>query len=1047
MEKKEEVWKEKVIFKPDPDIGAWVKQKRPFEKRPSNKKEDALTKWRALARRFLEAIGVVWTPEQEQRYRELNRRYKRFLINEDPNIDGFSDRRHREDPDLFEDARTPRYIVPRTERDRVIAYNRPNLFGETPEVPFSVAEFDEMKQLETERQKYMNEYEKIGGVRGSDFDLRGGGVIDWMKKKYQSFTQPQTQPQTQPVVLQANQPLPPEIPSTNIVQQVASNAYKTQPSPVSGFNLLEKTPTVIFYQSATNPKLYLYGIRGTVVSDKNDRNADLSVNEGIVGNNLKKSKRFKTDKASIEDFASRRNLDGSEFIVGCGHSLSGALNDELLQEGLIDYAVSFNPAVQPKDVNFTQFHRRIYLDKDPLYQTMARNNVKNNIEVRQTEKTVGSNILGAINTNLGNLWQTKEAHSIDNFVGGKKGERLYDEDKNVWVGGGMCMCPMSYDPVVGKDGKIYNNRCQASCAERKFDEAENRWVGGAQYFSFRNPTNELMFAQELSPERCNFKLKNGNLCKRKQCIGTEYCFQHLPSHMKLKIKQSDNIRGKGLYAEKDFKKDEIVAKYNGVRIDENELQRRYGTFTAPYAVQNKHRQNKQYIDSATLRGVASMTNAPIRNEHANTQLKTVNSIQKNRTIDEWNNKNPRDTISRNNYDIVIVATKAIKMKEQILVDYGNHYQFDGNHKTTTKKPPETFGQDIKKGYYRSEESNENHIMRVPITEDDVLPERAERAFDMKCFYKIPMNLWVAPFCYGLINYLQNEDFALMKVGYWGGYEHKNQWDVSDNLLPITNTIDLYMTIEQSKLTTDAFLQSKSQMFHPNNQGELMSWDTVSDIIKNGIGNKKKAILFCVNIQPFDPKNVKNQNHSGLLIYDKDEKTLSFYDPYGSEMGDDEELNKVFKKQFYNKKQREKYHAIFKKIARNLNCGFVSSREVHNGKKGFQTLELTNNDIKNSCMWWGFYMYSTLVQAYADKDKVQSVKSIIQEYTKKYNTAQQIEFFKDAIIQIANIINKEVENQNIPGISKPFIPFSKSNETRDKKLIMDSKEVALHYDPD
>jgi hypothetical protein len=231
-----------------------------------------------------------------------------------------------------------------------------------------------------------------------------------MKKKYQSFTQPQ--PSQAPVVIQANQSLPAEIPSTAIVQQVASNAYKDEPSPVPGFNLLEKTPTVMFYQSATNPKLYLYGIRGTVVSDKNDRSADLSFKEGIVGNNLKKSQRYQTDKADIEDFATRRKLDGSEFIVGCGHSLGGGLNDELLHDGLIDYAVSFNPAVQPKDINFTQFHRRIYLDKDPLYQTMARNNVKNNIEVRQTKQTMGSNVLGAINSNLGTLWQTKDAHSI-----------------------------------------------------------------------------------------------------------------------------------------------------------------------------------------------------------------------------------------------------------------------------------------------------------------------------------------------------------------------------------------------------------------------------------------------------------------------------------------------------------------------------------------------------------------------------------------------------------------------------------------------------------
>ena len=94
-------------------------------------------------------------------------------------------------------------------------------------------------------------------------NLKGSGLIDWIKQKYQSFTAPapqavqQPQPQPQPVVIPANQPLPPEIPSTNILQQVASNAYKENPMPVQGFNLLEQTPTIKYYRSATNPQLFI----------------------------------------------------------------------------------------------------------------------------------------------------------------------------------------------------------------------------------------------------------------------------------------------------------------------------------------------------------------------------------------------------------------------------------------------------------------------------------------------------------------------------------------------------------------------------------------------------------------------------------------------------------------------------------------------------------------------------------------------------------------------------------------------------------------------
>jgi hypothetical protein len=966
-----------------------------------------------------------------------------------------------------------------------------------------IGEYDEFLTLNEKRKRYHKAFEQLGGKWGEHFArsihdnehdklahsatrLRGSGLIDWMKKKYQSFTaptpqpqqspqpvqQPQPQPQPQPVIIPPNQPLPPEIPSTNILQQIASNAYKESPQQVEGFNLLEQTPTLKYYRSATNPQLFVFGVRGTVVEDKNDRSADLSFNEGIVGNNLKKSARYMKDKADIENFLSRYNLDGTEFIVGAGHSLGGAMNDELLHDGLIDYAVSFNPAVQPKDVNFTQFHRRIYLDKDPLYQSMARNNVKNNIEVRQTKATTGSNILGAINSNLGTLWQTKGAHSIDNFVGGKKKcacdeKRKYDEETNVWVGKGECMCPKNYSPVMGKDGKTYNNRCEMGCADRKFDETENRWVGGAQYFSFYEPdSSNLMFAQELQPQRCNFKLKNRNLCKRKQNIGTEYCFQHLPSYMKLKIKETNDGRGKGVFVigSKEqppqhivFKKGDIIAKYNGEEIDRDELLRRYGEFTAPYTVQAE----EDYVDAAAIRGVGAMINAVNISETKNCILAMVKDISGDK-IDDWNRTNPRDTVSQN--DVVVMATKNIKAGAQLLLNYGDAYEFQENHSTGTKKPKETHGINIKNGFYAAPQRNsaaEQPVVkqkakkvkqtntkrkRTRIMYDDIKTEfRSEndlKKTNIKCFYKIPMNLWVAPFLAGLQNYIgaASEDFAIIHTGYWGGYEDEKVWNVEDNVLPIMNTLDLYMTPTQSKMKTDAFLNDKSHMFHPNQSGDLMSWDEIAEEVKGGIRDKQKALLFCVNIQPFDPRNTEGQNHSGLLIYDRDEKTLSFYDPMGAETNNTE-LKKIYKKDYYNKQQLEKYHGIFKKIASRLGCRFRTSYDTHNQQLlGFQKNELTDNSIKNGCMWWCFYMYYTIVNAYANgRETLEEIINI------HYDAEESIvSLFKKAVFRIVNMINKEVQNQNIVGVSSPFIPKTTNTKERDKLLIDESVKVAKFY---
>ena len=220
------------------------------------------------------------------------------------------------------------------------------------------------------------------------------------------------------VIHPANQSLPSQVPSTKLLHLVASNSYKNEKlAQVEGFELIDSTETLKLYKSITQSSVYLVGIRGTKISEKIDREACVSLNSGIIGNDVKKSTRYIRDKQTFMDFKMKYNIKKSDFIIGVGHNLGGSLNDEFLHDSLINYAVSFNPLIQPKDFNFTEFHRRIYTDKDPLYKSIAKNNVINNIEVIATTETTGSNLLGKLNKTLGNLLQTKNAHSIDNFVG------------------------------------------------------------------------------------------------------------------------------------------------------------------------------------------------------------------------------------------------------------------------------------------------------------------------------------------------------------------------------------------------------------------------------------------------------------------------------------------------------------------------------------------------------------------------------------------------------------------------------------------------------
>jgi hypothetical protein len=101
--------------------------------------------------------------------------------------------------------------------------------------------------------------------------------------------------------------------------------------------------------------------------------------------------------------------------------------------------------------------------------------------------------------------------------------------------------------------------------------------------------NEIAFECKINSVRCIGKNKTGQTCKRRVCIGTPYCFSHLPTYLHLKVKVS-NIpnAGKGIFAtdktkEDDeivFKKGVIICKYGGEFIDLDERVERYDNYKA-----------------------------------------------------------------------------------------------------------------------------------------------------------------------------------------------------------------------------------------------------------------------------------------------------------------------------------------------------------------------------------------------------------------------------------------------------------------------------------
>ncbi len=189
-------------------------------------------------------------------------------------------------------------------------------------------------------------------------------------------------------------------------------------------------------------------------------------------------------------------------------------------------------------------------------------------------------------------------------------------------------------------------------------------------FKFYMPDEELPhFTCNVVSVTCKSKKKNGENCRNKTQMSLPYCWQHLLSEKKLRIKESSIPgAGKGLFAvDKNADDDAIIfhtndriVDYVGEKINQETLNNRYGQYTAPYALETKVSNPKAYIDPACVRGVGAMANQGTRKKDNNAVLKAYKG------------------------DGYVKAIKPIRNNREIFVDYGAEYQFDEGTRHTTK---------------------------------------------------------------------------------------------------------------------------------------------------------------------------------------------------------------------------------------------------------------------------------------------------------------------------------------------------------------------------
>ena len=158
-----------------------------------------------------------------------------------------------------------------------------------------------------------------------------------------------------------------------VLQAMCASAYRifkgqAPENEIGDFVLRDSTPTMLLYWSP-NSNIYVVAVRGTVgtfgISE------DWQANTTIPFNGLSNTDRWKKDDATMNKWLNTWIPKGAE-VYATGHSLGGAICDELLRHGYVREAFTFNPAVQSQDFVGDQRNNRVYARGDPLYKLMGQ---------------------------------------------------------------------------------------------------------------------------------------------------------------------------------------------------------------------------------------------------------------------------------------------------------------------------------------------------------------------------------------------------------------------------------------------------------------------------------------------------------------------------------------------------------------------------------------------------------------------------------------------------------------------------------------------------
>ena len=191
----------------------------------------------------------------------------------------------------------------------------------------------------------------------------------------------------------------------SFLQEMTQESYSMTPKEnINGWMLVRSTPNTKFWVKGDQA---IVGVRGTKTSE------DVSAWYTVPLNTLNTTAVYKKNLEAVQGF---KNDFPGMVLYGVGHSLGGAIIDGLIRDGLLQEAVSYNPAIQYKDINGGLPNRRIYYGSDPLYKLMGWWDRKS--EHRPATSSSWVDFLGNFSVPLAGL-SSLSAHKLSVFKGGK----------------------------------------------------------------------------------------------------------------------------------------------------------------------------------------------------------------------------------------------------------------------------------------------------------------------------------------------------------------------------------------------------------------------------------------------------------------------------------------------------------------------------------------------------------------------------------------------------------------------------------------------------